>query len=118
MTVLRARGSRFRMLMKPSGRTSIHFLGRRIIALLVLFLVGEILERVLGQQTVEPSNLHIRTLVAALVLNLLVVPLNSYGTCMYAYPLDTLRSKAMLNYILEWASPNFHRIHPDDGVDL
>ena len=80
------------------------------IALLVLFLVGEILERVLGQQTVEPSNLHIRTLVAALVLNLLVVPLNSYGTCMYAYPLDTLRSKAMQNYILEWASPNFHRI--------
>jgi hypothetical protein len=27
---------------------------------------------------------------------------------MYFYPVDTLRSKAMQNYIAEWASPNFH----------
>ena len=78
------------------------------IALLILCLVGEILERVLGQQAVEPSNFRIRTLAAALALNLLVVPLNPYGARMYSYPLETLRSKA-INYIVEWASPNFHR---------
>jgi hypothetical protein len=38
------------------------------IALLILFLVGEILERVLGQQAVERSSLRIRTLAAALAL--------------------------------------------------
>jgi len=80
------------------------------IALLLLFLASEIVERALGQHAVEPSNLRIGTLAAAFVLNLLVVPLNPYGARMYTYPLETLRSQAMQNYIVEWASPNFHRI--------
>ncbi len=46
------------------------------IALLLLFLASEIVERALGQHAVE----------------------------------ETLRSQAMQNYIVEWASPNFHRI--------
>jgi hypothetical protein len=30
---------------------------------------------------------------------------------MYSYPIETLRSAAMQNFIVEWASPNFH--HPE-----
>jgi len=35
---------------------------------------------------------------------------NPYGTAMYAYPLETLRSRAMQSYIGEWASPDFHQL--------
>jgi hypothetical protein len=44
-----------------------------------------------------------------LLLDLLVVPLNPNGLRMFSYPVETLRSAAMQNYIAEWASPNFHR---------
>ncbi len=41
--------------------------------------------------------------------NLLLVPLNPNGLLLFSYPIETLRSKAMQTYILEWFSPNFHR---------
>ncbi len=44
-----------------------------------------------------------------LVLDLLLVPLNPNGTRLFSYPIETLRSTTMQNYIVEWASPNFHR---------
>jgi hypothetical protein len=78
------------------------------VTLLALFLVGEVLERFLSPQS-EPSNARLGTLTLALLLNLLVVPFNPNGPRMYAYPLQTLHSKAMQSYISEWASPNFHR---------
>jgi hypothetical protein len=43
-----------------------------------------------------------------LLLDFLVVPLNPNGLRLFSYPIDTLRSQAMQNYIAEWASPNFH----------
>ena len=42
------------------------------------------------------------------MLDLLIVPLNPNGLRMFSYPIETLRSAAMQNYIAEWASPNFH----------
>ncbi len=43
-----------------------------------------------------------------MLLDLLIVPLNPNGLRMFSYPVETLRSAAMQNYIVEWASPNFH----------
>jgi hypothetical protein len=52
---------------------------------------------------------HWRTAGLIFLLDLLMVPLNPNGWRMFFYPVETLRSAAMQTYILEWASPNFHR---------
>jgi len=75
---------------------------------LVLFLLGELLEKMSATST-STSKTRVRALSLALFLNLLLVPLNPNGTKMFWYPLETLRSKAMQGSIDEWASPNFHR---------
>jgi hypothetical protein len=79
------------------------------VALLGLYLLGEFLERFLSQQPAAASNHRLGALAFAFILNLLVVPLNPNGARMFAYPIQTLRSKAMQSYISEWGSPNFHR---------
>lgn len=79
------------------------------IALLALYFVGEFVERWLGEQAVRPSSPRLRALGTILVLNLAVALLNPNGARMYSYPIETLGSRAMQNYIAEWASPNFHR---------
>jgi hypothetical protein len=76
------------------------------LALAALFLIGEGLEQWMGAQ---PRSPHLRKGAIILLLNLLVVPLNPNGLRMFWYPIETLRSAAMQNYIAEWASPNFHR---------
>jgi hypothetical protein len=75
------------------------------LALSALFLVGELLEHMLGSQF---SVTQMRTAGLILLLDLLIVPLNPNGLRMFSYPIETLRSAAMQNYITEWASPNFH----------
>jgi hypothetical protein len=68
------------------------------------FLAAELIQR--------PRNLpYLRTAAFVLLLDLLLVPVNPNGLRMFSYPLETLRSAAMQNYIAEWASPNFH--HPE-----
>jgi hypothetical protein len=86
-------------------------------ALSFLFLAGEWIERVLGhtvqsysvQSHSRQATKHFRISALVLLLDLLIVPLNPNGLRMFSYPLETLRSAAMQNYIAEWASPNFHR---------
>jgi len=78
------------------------------LALLALFLVGESLECLPRSPRCGNPKRRLRALALALLLNLLLVPLNPNGMRMFSYPLETLRSKAMQNYIAEWASPNFH----------
>ena len=81
------------------------------IALLALFLLGALIECTNpGGEFRKTSRLRVRPLATVLLLNLLIVPLNPNGFKMYSYPLQTLRSPAMQNYIAEWASPNFHRV--------
>jgi len=76
------------------------------LALSALFVVGEWIERALGRsQRCAP---RLRTAVFILLLDLLMVPLNANGLSMFSYPIETLRSAAMQNYIAEWASPNVH----------
>jgi len=75
------------------------------LALSALFLAGELAERVLGY---SQQTSRLRTAALIFLLDLLIVPLNPNGARMFFYPVETLRSAAMQNYIAEWASPNFH----------
>ena len=76
------------------------------LALLLLFLTGEILEQF---KSSRPSNsARLRALGITFLVDMLLVPLNPNGARMYLYPVETLRSEAMPKYIAEWASPNFH----------
>lgn len=77
------------------------------LALSALFLAGELVERLLG--LAPPNAPRLKTAALVLLLDLLIVPLNPNGWRMFSYPIETLRSAAMQNYIAEWASPNFHR---------
>jgi hypothetical protein len=78
------------------------------LALSALFLVGDLIEKRLS--AAPTHNSHTPTAAVVLLLDLLLVPLNPNGLRMFSYPIETLRSAAMQNYIAEWASPNFH--HP------
>ena len=84
------------------------------IALMALFLVGDALDVAFGfgvfdcKATSQPAA-RFRALTLAIVVCLAVIPLNPYGVAIYAYPLETLRSRAMQSYIGEWLSPDFHQ---------
>jgi hypothetical protein len=81
------------------------------LVLSALFLAGELVERRLAQQhsSFPKTNAHLPKATLILLLDLFLVPLNPNGLRMFAYPIETLRSTTMQNYIAEWASPNFHR---------
>jgi hypothetical protein len=89
------------------------------IGLMALFLVGDALDAALGfapsdsitvySKDGPPPGGRFRSLALSIVACLAVVPLNPYGTAMYGYPLETLRSRAMQSYIGEWFSPDFHQ---------
>ena len=76
------------------------------LALSALFLAGEWIEGALGYSQSPAPHWKIAALI--LLLDLLIVPLNPNGLRMFSYPIETLRSTAMQNYIVEWASPSFH----------
>jgi hypothetical protein len=76
------------------------------LGLSALFLAGEWIEHKLGRS--QHTTPRLRTAAFVLLLDGLLVPLNPNGLQMFSYPIETLRSKAMQNYIAEWASPNFH----------
>ncbi len=76
------------------------------LALVLFFLVGEFLEQTASHT--RPNVARLRALAITFLFDLLLVPLNPNGARMYSYPLETLRSKAMQDFIAEWASPNFH----------
>jgi hypothetical protein len=80
------------------------------LGLMVLFLGGRLLEVVFGAEPWSQAYPKMRRLLFFLGLCLAIVPLNPYGMRMYAYPLETIRSRAMQSYIQEWHSPNFHEI--------
>jgi len=78
------------------------------LALMFLTLIGWLLEVWVGQRAWADARSRLRTLGLALLACLAVVPLNPSGIKLYSYPLETLRSRTMQKYIVEWASPNFH----------
>ena len=79
------------------------------LGLMILFLAGKLLEVAFGFEEWPHAVPHLRRLALALVACLAVVPLNPNGIHMYWYPLETIRSSAIQNYVDEWLSPNFHQ---------
>ena len=78
------------------------------LALSALFLAGTILETKL-KYPLASTNPSWKLSASILLLDLCLVPLNPNGLRLFSYPIETLRSTTMQNYIVEWASPNFHR---------
>lgn len=79
------------------------------VGFLAIVLLGDAMDAAFGNFEVRKLRTRLRTLGLNLILCLAVVPLNPYGTAMYRYPLETLHSRAMLAYIGEWLSPDFHQ---------
>lgn len=77
-------------------------------ALIALTLVGWSAEAWLGLRPWPEASTRLRQLGAVMVACLAVVPLNPNGLQIYRYPFETLESRTMMQYIAEWASPNFH----------
>lgn len=53
---------------------------------------------------------RVRPLCYLLILCTLAVSLNPSGARIYLYPFETLTSQAMMKYIQEWFSPDFHKL--------
>lgn len=79
------------------------------IALLALFLVGDMLDASVGFDSWSIVRARLKMRATILGLCLAVIPLNPYGWSMYRYPFETLQSRAMQSYIGEWLSPDFHQ---------
>jgi hypothetical protein len=79
------------------------------LGLIALFLMGTAIDLVLGEVERTAAITQLRRLSLCLVFCIAVVPLNPNGFKMYAYPWQTLSSRAMQQYIQEWASPDFHQ---------
>ncbi|MGB7925019.1 MAG: hypothetical protein WCF57_17395 [Pyrinomonadaceae bacterium] len=84
------------------------FLGLVLIALTI---TGMLLDQWLGQGE-QPAGLlkRVRPLCFVLAACVLCVSLNPSGARIYLYPFETLTSQAMMNYIQEWLSPDFHKL--------
>ena len=78
------------------------------IAFLLLFLIGDGLDLAFGYKDAPLPPARFRRLALVTAICAAVVALNPYGLQMYRYPFETLHSRAMLAYIGEWLSPNFH----------
>jgi len=79
------------------------------LVLIVLTLVGIWLDWwLLGQNSRVEAWRRTRPLLLVLLACLAAVCLNPNGPRLYSYPFETLSSPAMMQYIREWRSPDFH----------
>ena len=79
------------------------------IALIVITLAGLMLNRLLlRDESIAGDWQRLRSLCWVLIVCVGLVSLNPNFTRMYSYPFETLTSRAMMQYIQEWRSPNFY----------
>jgi hypothetical protein len=79
------------------------------VALIILVIAALITDRlILRQDSRTDLWQRIRPLCLLLVICLAAVFINPNGARMYSYPFETLKSSAMMQYIEEWKSPDFH----------
>ncbi len=78
------------------------------LALIALAIVAWLLDAVIGSVPRDEALRAVRLLATLLLLCAAVVIVNPNGTHLYSYPFQTLHSRAMQTYIVEWASPDFH----------
>jgi hypothetical protein len=78
------------------------------IGLVILFAAGDLLNVVFGYGSWNDAKKRTGALAVIGVLSTAAVVVNPYGGRLYSYPFATLHSPAMLGYIGEWQSPDFH----------
>jgi len=79
------------------------------LGLIVLTILGVMLDGFVAHEWAISSVWNrIRSLTFVVLACLAAVMLNPNGLRIYSYPLETLRSHAMMKYIREWWSPDFH----------
>ena len=81
------------------------------IVLILQVIIGSALEALLVQRdSFSALWRRLRSLVLVLIGCVAAVLLNPSGARMYSYPFETLTSSAMMKFIEEWRSPNFHEL--------
>ena len=79
------------------------------LGLIALTIIGVMLDGfVAPEDAVASIWSRTRSLTFVLLASVAAVILNPNGLRIYSYPLETLRSHAMMKYITEWWSPDFH----------
>jgi hypothetical protein len=79
------------------------------IGLVLLTIVGLAVESLLSRgESLKTVWRAIRPLSVVLLVCLAAVMVNPNGVRIYSYPFETLNSHAMMKYIGEWSSPDFH----------
>ena len=79
--------------------------------LTALTIVGVVLEGLISRgETLALVWPRVRIVCLVLVCCLGVIVINPNGVRLYSYPVETLTSHAMMKYIEEWWSPNFHEL--------
>jgi hypothetical protein len=81
------------------------------IALILLVIIGTTLDTVLSDGcSLSTLWQRVHRLFLVLIACVAAVLLNPSGARMYSYPFETLTSHAMMKYIDEWRSPDFHAL--------
>lgn len=81
------------------------------IVLILLVIVGITFDSLLSKgEALRVLWLRVRSLCVVLIGCIAAVLLNPSGARMYSYPFETLTSQAMMKYIDEWHSPDFHEL--------
>src|SRR5882672_2743386 len=79
------------------------------LVLIVLTIAGLLLDlSSLWKNSLDDVWLQVRPLGGLLIICVIAVCFNPNGSRLYLYPFETLSSPAMLQYIREWKSPDFH----------
>jgi hypothetical protein len=81
------------------------------LGLILLTIVGLALEGWLGLgESIPTLWRRLRLLTVVWLICLCSVILNPNGIRIYSYPFETVKSQAMMKYITEWWSPDFHQL--------
>jgi hypothetical protein len=80
------------------------------IALILLVVIGMTLSGLAAGESSAVLWRRLRPLCLVLMGCIVAVLLNPNGARMYSYPFETLKSQAMMRYIEEWRSPDFHEL--------
>lgn len=81
------------------------------IVLILLTIIGIALDKVVNEgDSISRVWRLVRPLCFVLLACVAAVLLNPNGARLYSYPFETLTSQAMMKYIEEWRSPDFHEL--------
>jgi hypothetical protein len=79
-------------------------------ALMAIVFTGWLVQAWLGLESSPQTWARLRRLGVVLAASVAVIPLNPNGFELYRYPFQTIQARTIVDYIVEWASPNFHSV--------